>query len=41
MKKNQEQEILSLLNTYSKALKLLEQYDKNELKIFKGKKLKL
>ena len=40
MKKNQEQEILSLLNTYSKALGLLEQYDKNELKIFKGKKSK-
>jgi death-on-curing family protein len=34
----QEQEILSLLEDYSKSLSLLEQYDKNKLKSPKGKK---
>ena len=34
----QEQEILNLLSNYSKTLTLLEQYDKNELKIRFGKK---
>ena len=40
MNKKQEEEIVLLLNIYSKALTLLEQYDKNNLKIFKGKKSK-
>jgi len=40
MNKKQEKEILYLLNSYSKALSLLEEYDKNKLKIFKGKKSK-
>ena len=34
----QEQEILSLLESYSKSLSILEQYDKNKLKSPKGKK---
>ena len=34
MNKKQEEEIVLLLNIYSKALTLLEQYDKNNLKIF-------
>ena len=34
----QEQEILNLLENYSKSLSLLEQYDKNKLKFPKGKK---
>lgn len=40
MNKIKQKEISDLLNDYSKALTLLEQYDKNELKLFKGKKSK-
>lgn len=38
--KGQEKGILDLLADYSKTLTLLEQYDKNKLKQFKGKKSK-
>lgn len=36
----QEQEIISLISSYSKSLTLLEQYDQNKIKIIKSQKAK-